>query len=96
MLRRPAGSLTVMPYEVSTPVYEGPFDLLLHLITREEVDLWEISLVTFPMLPGAGIKGLTEALSQGERERGLAVAIRQAAARLRRHPSTHRQPTRTR
>ncbi len=33
-----------MPYEVSTPVYEGPFDLLLHLITREEVDLWEISL----------------------------------------------------
>ena len=33
-----------MPYEVSTPVYEGPFDLLLHLITREEVDLWEVSL----------------------------------------------------
>ncbi len=35
-----------MPYEVSTPVFEGPFDLLLHLILREEVDLWEISLVT--------------------------------------------------
>ncbi len=33
-----------MPYEVSTPIYQGPFDLLLHLITREEVDLWEISL----------------------------------------------------
>jgi segregation and condensation protein A len=33
-----------VPYEVSTPVYEGPFDLLLHLITREEVDLWEVSL----------------------------------------------------
>src|SRR3712207_1802775 len=33
-----------MPYEVQTTVYEGPFDLLLHLITREEVDLWEISL----------------------------------------------------
>jgi segregation and condensation protein A len=32
-------------YEVSTPVYEGPFDLLLHLILKEEVDLWEISLV---------------------------------------------------
>jgi len=31
-------------YEVSTPVYEGPFDLLLHLILKEEVDLWEISL----------------------------------------------------
>src|SRR3954471_4299251 len=34
----------VMPYEVQTPVYEGPFDLLLHLILREQVDLYEISL----------------------------------------------------
>ena len=34
-----------MPYEASTPVFEGPFDLLLHLILKEEVDLWEISLV---------------------------------------------------
>lgn len=33
-----------MPYEVHTPVFEGPFDLLLHLITRDEVDLWEVSL----------------------------------------------------
>ena len=33
-----------MPYEVSTPVFEGPFDLLLHLILKEEVDLWQISL----------------------------------------------------
>ena len=33
-----------MPYEVQTTVYEGPFDLLLHLITRDEVDLWEVSL----------------------------------------------------
>src|SRR5262245_33338911 len=33
-----------MPYEVQTPVFEGPFDLLLHLILKEEVDLWEISL----------------------------------------------------
>jgi len=33
-----------MPYEVSTPVYEGPFDLLLHLITSEQVDVYEISL----------------------------------------------------
>src|ERR1700687_2184382 len=36
-----AGSV---PYEVSTPVFEGPFDLLLHLILKQEVDLWEISL----------------------------------------------------
>jgi segregation and condensation protein A len=33
-----------VPYTVSTPVFEGPFDLLLHLITREQVDLWEVSL----------------------------------------------------
>ncbi|HVJ97250.1 MAG TPA: ScpA family protein [Acidimicrobiia bacterium] len=33
-----------MSYEVQTPVFEGPFDLLLHLILKEEVDLWEIQL----------------------------------------------------
>ncbi|MFP5257351.1 MAG: segregation and condensation protein A [Acidimicrobiia bacterium] len=33
-----------MSYEVTTPVFEGPFDLLLHLILREKVDLYEISL----------------------------------------------------
>src|SRR3954471_7809544 len=31
-------------YEVTTPVFEGPFDLLLHLITREQVDIYQISL----------------------------------------------------
>ena len=33
-------------YAVQTPVFEGPFDLLLHLILREQVDLYEISLST--------------------------------------------------
>ena len=33
-----------MTYEVHTPVFEGPFDLLLHLILREQVDLYEVSL----------------------------------------------------
>lgn len=33
-----------MAYVVQTPVFEGPFDLLLHLILREQVDLYEISL----------------------------------------------------
>src|SRR5688572_3367023 len=33
-----------MGYEVRTPVFEGPFDLLLHLILRQEVELWEVSL----------------------------------------------------
>lgn len=33
-------------YQVSTPVFEGPFDLLLHLVTREQVDIWELSLAS--------------------------------------------------
>jgi segregation and condensation protein A len=33
-----------MSYEVTTPVFEGPFDLLLHLILREQVELYDISL----------------------------------------------------
>jgi segregation and condensation protein A len=33
-----------MGYEVQTPVFAGPFDLLLHLILKEEVDLFEVSL----------------------------------------------------
>ena len=36
--------LSGMAYEVATPVFEGPFDLLLHLILREQVELWEIDL----------------------------------------------------
>ncbi|MDQ6696403.1 MAG: segregation/condensation protein A [Actinomycetota bacterium] len=35
-----------MPYDVTTAVYEGPFDLLLHLILREQVDLYEVALAT--------------------------------------------------
>ena len=35
-----------MPYEVQTPVFEGPFDLLLHLILREQVELYDVSLAT--------------------------------------------------
>ena len=35
-----------MAYDVSTPVFEGPFDLLLHLILKEQVDIYEVSLST--------------------------------------------------
>lgn len=35
-----------MAVAVNTPVFEGPFDLLLHLILREQVDLYEVPLVT--------------------------------------------------
>ena len=33
-----------MAIDVSTAVYEGPFDLLLQLILKEEVDLYEVDL----------------------------------------------------
>ena len=33
-----------MAFDVATPVYEGPFDLLLHLILKEQVDLYEVPL----------------------------------------------------
>ena len=35
-----------MSYEVATPVYTGPFDLLLALIMRDEVDLWDLSIAS--------------------------------------------------
>ena len=33
-----------MAYAVSTSVFEGPFDLLLHLISNQQVDVHEVSL----------------------------------------------------
>lgn len=33
-------------YEVKLEVFEGPLDLLLHLITRQRVDIYEVSLAT--------------------------------------------------
>jgi segregation and condensation protein A len=35
-----------MAFAVATSVYEGPFDLLLHLILKEQVDIYEVSLST--------------------------------------------------
>ena len=39
-------NIAAMAYEVQTPVFEGPFDLLLHLILREQVDLYEVKLTS--------------------------------------------------
>ena len=39
-------TITTVAFEVETQVYNGPFDLLLHLILSEEVELYEISLST--------------------------------------------------
>ncbi len=33
-----------MPYLVKLEVFEGPFDLLLHLIGRKEIDIYEVSI----------------------------------------------------
>ena len=33
-----------MSYAVRIPVYEGPFELLLHLILKEEVDIWDVKI----------------------------------------------------
>src|SRR4028118_1002864 len=45
---RPEGTAqlacTHMAFDVATPVYEGPFDLLLHLILKEQVDIYEVPL----------------------------------------------------
>lgn len=35
-----------MPHEVKLEVFEGPIDLLLHLITRQRVDIYEVSIAT--------------------------------------------------
>ncbi len=32
------------PYQVKLPIYQGPLDLLLHLIEREELDITKVSL----------------------------------------------------
>ena len=42
--RSAIGNLRAVSVAVSTPVYDGPFDLLLHLILKDEVDLYEVSL----------------------------------------------------
>ena len=48
--RSPAGLMLfgydweVMAVDVTTSVYEGPFDLLLHLILKEQVDIYEVNL----------------------------------------------------
>ena len=51
-----------MPYEVSTPVFAGPFDMLLHLILQEKVDLYEVSLAAIVDAYVAELARLRESL----------------------------------
>ena len=39
-----ATNVGAVTYEVRTEVFEGPFDLLLHLVLRSQVDVYEVSL----------------------------------------------------
>ncbi|HEX2064432.1 MAG TPA: ScpA family protein [Acidimicrobiales bacterium] len=47
-----------MAYEVRTPVFEGPFDLLLHLIVRDQVDVYEVSVADIVEAYLAHLQGL--------------------------------------
>ena len=38
----PPGAELVQPYPVKLPMFEGPLDLLLHLVRKNEVDLRNI------------------------------------------------------
>lgn len=49
-----------MAYEVSTPVFEGPFDLLLHLILERRVELFEVRLVEIVDAYLAHLEGLAD------------------------------------
>jgi len=53
------GNLWAVSVAVSTPVFDGPFDLLLHLILKDEVDLYDVSLSSI-------VDGYIQALDQME------------------------------
>ena len=37
-------AMTQVEYTIKLPVFEGPFDLLFHLIKKAELDIWSISI----------------------------------------------------
>lgn len=47
-----------MAYEVKLEVFEGPIDLLLHLITRQRVDIYDVSLARITEEYLAAISGI--------------------------------------
>lgn len=47
-----------MTYEVKLEVFEGPIDLLLHLITRKRVDIYEVSLAEITDEYLAAVRGM--------------------------------------
>jgi len=61
--------------------------------TLRKIDLWEISVVTFPMQPGALITTVKSEPTPGEA--ALTLALRHAAARMKDLTRTNRRKTRT-
>src|SRR6266545_4352426 len=61
-----------MDYMVRTEVFEGPFDLLLHLIARQQVDIWQVSLSKITEEYLAEIERIAPSLLTGVRPEDLA------------------------
>ncbi|MBI4729366.1 MAG: segregation/condensation protein A [Acidobacteria bacterium] len=49
-----------MTYQVKLDIFEGPFDLLLHLIAKRELDIYEISLAAITEEYLAHLKRMTD------------------------------------
>ena len=60
---------------VTTPIYEGPLDLLLHLIERAELDITRLSLAKVTDQYLAHLRGMQESLA-GEVTAFLVIATR--------------------
>jgi segregation and condensation protein A len=65
---------TLVPYAVTTPVYEGPFDLLLHLILKDQVDLYQVSLSTIVDAYVAEVERMAAALDLDAATEFLVIA----------------------
>jgi segregation and condensation protein A len=75
-------------YEVKLEVFEGPIDLLLHLITRQRVDIYDVSLSTITEEYLAAVGALDEM------DLELATGFLVVAATLLELKSTRLLPTR--
>ena len=76
------GSVIAMAFDVATPVFDGPFDLLLRLILAEEVDIYQVSLSTIVDAY------LVEVDGAGPRLDSRPVLLRRHARRVRAGPRT--------
>ena len=63
-----------MAYEVSTAVFEGPFDLLLHLISNQQVDIHEVRLTSIVEAYVAELEALAGILDLEQSSEFLLIA----------------------